>query len=110
MTDKLKRPEFKLHQTPPPEPDPKFCVRKGEDGTVSIEMNGYTVLGGLSETAAKELQHTLYMVVCEPIFRSEMQAMAVAQASAMAQSRPMQELRSRSLNDLHARTTLGIFG
>lgn len=109
MTE-TKRPEFKLHKTPPPEPDPKFCVSQGEDGKVSIEMNGYVVLGGLSETAAKELQHTLYMVVCEPIFRSEMQAMAAAQAAALALSRPMQEMRSRSLNDLQARSTLGIFG
>lgn len=71
VTDKPKTPEFNLRKKPEPEPlpDPAFRVVI-EGDTWSIKMNGYTVIGGLSEKAAIDLQHQIYLAVVEPRWSS----------------------------------------
>lgn len=106
MTE-TKRPEFNLHKKPEPLPDPTFEVITDGD-TCSIKMNGYVVLGGISEKAATDLQHKIYMAVVEPRNRLEGGLMQAAMQTACQNNSFMQHQRSNSFNDLIARTTLGI--
>ena len=53
------RPAFKLHKKPEPKPEPRFLVTKDKDDIYSIEMNGYTVLGGLTKRDVMSLTSSL---------------------------------------------------
>jgi len=50
-----KRPEFKLHKTPPLGKSGPYCVRKGKDGTISVHMGDYVILEGMNATDISNL-------------------------------------------------------
>lgn len=53
--NETKRPEFKLHKKPPLGKSGPYCVRKDEDGSISVHMGDYVILEGMTEQEVSDI-------------------------------------------------------